>query len=110
MRYAVYKVLFRSGISQDNLRGRVQNLLSKSAILRPHQKKKDKTYDLRPLVDSLGVQSENGTVVLDMKLRAGQEGNARASEVLDELGLDDRQFTISRLNLLFDEPVVDAAG
>ncbi len=109
LRYAVYKVFFGSDISQDELRDRVQSLLSKSAILRPHQKKQDKTYDLRPLVDSLDVQTENDTVVLEMKLRAGQEGNARASEVLDELGLDDRQFTISRLNLLFDEPVVDGA-
>ena len=87
LRYAIYRVYPCSDLSQDELRGRVQNLLAEEAILRPHQKKKEKTYDLRPLIDSLDVQTENGVVVLEMKLRSGQQGNARASEVLEVLGL-----------------------
>ena len=110
LRYAVYRVYLRSDISQEELKQRTQNLLAEEAILRPHQKKKEKTYDLRPLVDSLDVQTEDGVVVLEMKLRSGQQGNARASEVLDVLGLEGGQFTITRTELLLDEPVIDTAA
>jgi len=100
----VYEVRLRqdADISQDELRERTQNLLAEESILRPHQKKNNKTYDLRPLIGSLAVQTENGIVVLEMKLRAGQLGNARASEVLDALSLEDDQLTISRMVLLLD--------
>lgn len=108
LRYAIYRVYPRSDLSQDELIGRVQNLLAEEEILRPHQKKKEKTYDLRPLVDSLDVQTENGVVVLEMKLRSGQQGNARASEVLEVLGLKDQQVTISRTELLLEEDKIVA--
>ena len=104
MRFAIYEVRFGAELGRDELAGRVQNLLAEPEIIRPHHKRQGKTYDLRPLIDTLAVKTDNGGMVLRMKLSAGQQGNARASEVLDALGLTARPRAISRIALLLDEP------
>ncbi len=104
LRFAIYEVHFGADLGLDELEGRVQDLLAEPEIVRPHHKKQGKTYDLRPLIDTLDVQAAKNVVVLQMKLRAGQHGNARASEVLDALGLAEQHRTISRIALWLDEP------
>jgi radical SAM-linked protein len=104
LRFAVYEVRFGAELGLDELEGRVQDLLAEPEIIRPHHKKQGKTYDLRPLISDLDVNADNGEVLLIMKLGAGQQGNARASEVLDALGLAKRSRSISRVALLLDEP------
>jgi len=104
LRFAVYEVRFGAELRPDELEGRVQDLLAEPEIVRPHHKRPGKTYDLRPLITDLDVKTDNGEVLLIMKLSAGQQGNARASEVLDALGLAARPRAISRSALLLDEP------
>jgi len=103
LRFAIYEVRFGADLGRDELEARVQDLLAEPEIVRPHHKKQGKTYDLRPLIDTLDVQAANDAVVLQMKLRAGQQGNARVTEVLDALGLAEQKRSISRIALLLDE-------
>lgn len=102
LRFAIYEVQFGADVSRDELAGRVQNLLAEPEIIRPHHKRPGKTYDLRPLIAALDVETEDGGVVLHMKLSAGQQGNARANEVLDALGLANRSHAIRRISLEMD--------
>ncbi len=76
--YAIYEVRFGADLSFDELAGRVQNLLAEPEIIRPHHKKQDRTYDLRPLIETLIVENQNEEIVLKMKLSATEQGNARA--------------------------------
>ena len=102
LRFAIYEVRFGVDLGRDELEGRVQDLLAEPEIIRPHHKKQGKTYDLRPLIGTLDVQAANDAVVLQMKLSAGQQGNARATEVLDALGFAEHKRSISRINLVLD--------
>lgn len=104
LRYALYEVQWHSSLSREELEGRVQALLAEPEVIRPHHKKQGKTYDLRPLIAELQVvSSPNGRPILRMKLHSGPQGNARAHEVISQLGLDDIPHTITRTGLILEE-------
>jgi hypothetical protein len=105
LRFAVYEVRFESDLKAEELKGRVQGLLARREIIRPHHKKQGNTYDLRPLIHTLTSRVVNQRLTLKMILSAGQQGNARAFEVLEALGLDAQHSTIRRAYLLFEEPL-----
>jgi radical SAM-linked protein len=61
-----------------------QELLTRDSIPRLYR---GKSYDLRPLIDSLKVRRVNAhRLLVRMRLAAGERGTGRPDEVLDEIG------------------------
>jgi radical SAM-linked protein len=81
----------------DYLRQCVETLLAAPAIER---QRRDKTYDLRPLILDLIVDPSG---VLIVRLKTGEQGNARPDELVDALGLDPAQTRIHRRHLYLDD-------
>ena len=79
------------------LRARVEALLAQPEIQRTRNKK---TYDLRPLIVDLALD-DDGTLVA--RLVTGDQGNGRADELLDALGLDLAQARIHRRRMILDD-------
>ncbi len=66
------------------------------------RQRRNKDYDLRPLVEELWLESrEESQYTLGMRLRAGEGGTGRPDEVLDQLGLTDHVRGITRTRLFF---------
>lgn len=97
--FAEYRVTVSWEGSQEEMQGRLQELLSAEQLLR---QRRSKHYDLRPLIEDLWVEGKeaNGWV-LGMRLRAGDEGTGRPDEVLDALGLAEEPHAVRRERLLF---------
>ena len=102
LRLAVYEVRFGSGLDEADLRRRVQALLAAATLIRPHYKDRGRSYDLRPLIQQLDVLApeDGGLPRLRMVVQSGQQGNARADEVVAALSLDDVRHRITRLELV----------
>ncbi len=100
LRMARYRVHLGRALAEDELSARVGALLAQPKLLRPHHKRRHQTYDLRPLLVEMTV--ETGTeVVLRMLVRSGGQGNARVDEVLDALGVVDVPHHTIREELIF---------
>jgi radical SAM-linked protein len=83
----------------EALEARLADLLAAETLVR---QRRGKTYDLRPLVESLSVgEALPGGFALHMRLRQGQDGTARHDEVLDALGLAGALRSACRERLLF---------
>jgi radical SAM-linked protein len=66
------------------------------------RQRRNKEYDLRPLVEELWLESrEESQYTLGMRLRAGEGGTGRPDEVLDQLGLTHHVRGITRTRLFF---------
>jgi radical SAM-linked protein len=78
-----------------DLAERVRSLLSSASVIR---QRRGKSYDLRPLIDSLEVAGR-GTLVMRLSAREGATG--RPDEVLEALGLDPLSAEIERTSLTF---------
>ncbi len=76
------------------LAGRVAALLAAPTLPR---EKRGKSYDLRPLIESLAVEENR----LKMRLAAREGATGRPEEVLAALGLSDRQAAVHRTALHF---------
>lgn len=82
---ADYEVRILNGHPEmESLHIKIQEFMGKHSIIR---KRREKEYDLRPLVKFLGV-SQGDKRALCMQLRAEPGKTGRPDEVLDELGLD----------------------
>jgi hypothetical protein len=74
------------------------------------QKGEWQTYDLRPQVQGIGVESAaEGTLLLMMRLEASPQGAGRPEEVLDALGLALSRHSVDRTRLYFAEPGASAS-
>lgn len=105
LRAAQYRIEF--GETGDiDLARRVRALLDRERLLRPHHKKPNQTYDLRPLIHAIEVLpgGETSGPHLLMNLAAGQEGNARVTEVIEALDLASIPHHIVRTGLSLAEP------
>lgn len=99
VRSAEYRVTVSWDGSREELEGKLQELLSAEQLLR---QRRDKDYDLRPLIEELWVEGEEADGwVLGMRLRAGDEGAGRPDEVLDALGLAEEPHAVRRERFLF---------
>ncbi|MFQ5408172.1 MAG: TIGR03936 family radical SAM-associated protein [Anaerolineales bacterium] len=87
-------------LPESEIRTRVEQLLARTEILR---EKRGKKYDLRPLIESLQVESDPATGILRLKLRMAAQAGAtgRPEEVLAELGLEAGRARIHRTALIF---------
>jgi radical SAM-linked protein len=83
-----------------DLEERIKNLLAASSLPRT---RRDKSYDLRPLVLELELRGvdEAGRAMLFMKLMAREGQTGRTDEVLDALGLDQNAARVERIALYY---------
>lgn len=90
--------------SSEQLQSRVQSILDAEHIERQRRRK---TYDLRPLILDMWVETGEGSegiqLGIGMKLAAGQAGTGRPDEVVLALGLKINSAKIHRRKLIFQE-------
>lgn len=94
---AVYQVTIER-IEPAALRAKAAALMAQPHILR---KRRDKTYDLRPLLLDIQVD-DAGRLILE--LASTPHGTGRPDEVIDALGLSDADFAIHRIAIRLREP------
>jgi len=98
-RAAEFVVTLLDPISPQDMRERVQALMNATSIERT---RRDKTYDLRPLILGMSVEvSETGHVQVGMTLKAEESGTGRPDEVVAALGMDAAAVRIHRRRLIF---------
>jgi radical SAM-linked protein len=97
---AAYHAEILDEVDIAGLKQKVTNLLASPSLPRS---RRDKTYDLRPLVEALAVVEPGGggRTALDMRLAARDAATGRPDEVLLALGLDPLAARIERTELIF---------
>jgi radical SAM-linked protein len=95
---AVYIISFLYNI--PDLNDRVQRVLSAGQL--PRQRR-DKPYDLRPLIETMAVlpRNDDGYSKLKVQLTAREAATGRPEEVLAELGIHFEDTRVHRLQLIF---------
>ncbi len=99
---AVYVVEVGREAAPSDLTGRVEELLARAAIPRA---RREKAYDLRPLIEALEVDSHrHGVLAMRMRLAAREAATGRPEEVLLALGIEPAAARIHRRRLILREP------
>ena len=103
LRWAEYRMTVETDESRDQVKARVQTLVSSESLPR---ERRGKRYDLRPLVLSLALEDMSPAsprVQLALRLRAdANAGTGRPDEVLAALGWGDALVQIHRSQLGFE--------
>jgi len=95
---ARYHVSYQAEVDFSLVSQTLNSILAKDEVIRQRRNKK---YDLRPLILDLRItQTENGTLEIDMLLSASEGKTGRPDEVLLELGLDPSLADIIRTELI----------
>lgn len=98
---AAYHVELTEPIPPSELTRRVEALMNSESLPR---ERRGKSYDLRPLIEMLGVVTEaNGKVWLRMTLAAREGATGRPEEVLSALGIQAESARVERIRLIFQE-------
>ena len=92
---AEYLVSFTEAIDLSELNEKIKSALEMDSIMR---ERRGKTYDLRPLIEELTVQTD-GKIFMRLAAREGATG--RPEEVLDILGIAFEETRIERTQLIF---------
>ncbi|HTE86318.1 MAG TPA: TIGR03936 family radical SAM-associated protein [Dehalococcoidia bacterium] len=88
MRAAEYEVSLPRDLDQAALQEQITELLARDEIPWKQQREKDvKSYDLRPLILTLGISATASAESLVMRLRADNEATGRPDQVIAVLGL-----------------------
>ncbi len=77
---------------------RVREFLDSTEILR---ERRGKTYNLRPLVQSLSIESKPDRAVIRSSLQGTESGTGRPDELIAALGVDPATAKIKRIALVF---------
>ncbi len=97
---AEYEVVLGGKVDIDRLRRDVDSLLEADRIRR---ERRGRTYDLRPLIESIELESgAEGKPWLRMRLAARPGATGRPDEVLSALGLDPAQCRTCRRRLVLN--------
>jgi radical SAM-linked protein len=102
VRSAEYRICIKDEIAEGDLQSCIDNIMAQDHILKVKIRKKNRrktTSDLRPLIYDLYLD-ENGDVIAH--LAAGERGNLRPSDLIEEMGLQDVYHTIHRFRLHMD--------
>lgn len=94
-----YRVTFLDQISQ--LENKVGELLASESLIR---QRRDKTYDLRPLILNLDIRN-GASQSLQMRLNAQEGRTGRPEEVILALGINPEDTLIERTKLIFKQAV-----
>ncbi len=100
---AMYRITLETSLPADELTTRINNLLASDQLEQQRIRKgRTETFDLRPLVDDVWLESSGDSqAVLRMRLSAGQRGNVRPDAVLAALGLEGAPTQVERTRLIF---------
>jgi radical SAM-linked protein len=95
---ADYDVTLLDPFEIDSLRESITRLLAETSLIR---ERRNKTYDLRPLIDTLSAETQpgDGSVHLSMRLAARESATGRPDEVLSALGVSPQSVAIERTGL-----------
>jgi radical SAM-linked protein len=98
---AEYEVTLADPVEGDRIATRIAEILASEHL--PRQRK-EKNYDLRPLIEALELSCPDGNqpVMIKMRLAARPSATGRPEEVLLELGLSIEDASIQRTALLID--------
>ena len=100
VRSSEYLVKLLEPIEPEVLQALINTLISADEVVR---ERRGKTYNLRPLIEELNIESMNdGFAQLRMRLSARESATGRPDEVLLALGLDPFAALIERMELIFD--------
>ena len=100
---AVYEAAPYDAIDPIWLAQAVAGLLAAESLPR---ERRNKPYDLRPLIESLEIAPE-GPTRLTMQLASRDGATGRPEEVLDALGLDPSAFRVERTALILKDTKVE---
>lgn len=92
---AEYKVTAKEAGFGSDLKRRLDSVVESESIIRT---RRNKEYDLRPMIELLEITSENE---LFMRLTAKEGATGRPEEVLDVLGIPFEETRIERSRLIF---------
>ena len=102
VRSSEYRVTLLDPVDPDELRVKLDAFTTSTASVRD---RRGKTYDLRPLVEEITLESAtNGYAQLRMHLSAREAATGRPDEVLMALGLDPFAARIERTRLILQSP------
>lgn len=88
--------------ADGEIQDRVEALVARESLPR---ERRGKAYDLRPLIDSLEVETDSAdSIVLRMRLASREGATGRPDEVLLALGLDPFAARICRTRLFLSTP------
>ena len=96
---AVYQVELTEPVDGSELRQKAEELLRAESLPR---ERRGKSYDLRPLIESLSVSmAADGKISLHMRLAAREGATGRPEEVLNALGIEPEYTRVERTQLIF---------
>ena len=100
---AEYRVFVKTSLSAQELSKRIADMLATDRLEQERvRKQRVETFDLRPLVDDVRLESVDNEAILWMRLSAGQRGSVRPDAVLAALDVSDAHVRIERTKLLFE--------
>ena len=104
LRQAEYRVTVETELSAAEIESRIAHLLAQTEVIQTRvRRKREETFDLRPLVFDIALAEKTGNdAVLTMRLSAGQHGNVRPDAVLQALGIQNTWVQTERTKLIFD--------
>ncbi len=103
---SAYTVTLLDPVDTAVLQQKITDLLAADTLVRERgHGKKQKTYDLRPLIYDLRLVSDGDPAVLEMRLAMEENKNGRPDEVLLELELDPLASRIHRTTILLRDTV-----
>ena len=101
VRSAKYEVHLTEPVDKSDLTRKVGELMMSESLPR---ERRGKSYDLRPLIETLDVVTEaNGKVSLRMTLSARDGATGRPEEVLNMLDIEPEYTSVERTRLIFEE-------
>jgi radical SAM-linked protein len=96
-----YEVTFSDEVDQDALTRSIDSVMAAESLPR---ERRDKAYDLRPLIESLTLQGRGDEgPMLQMRLTAREGATGRPEEVLAALGIDFETTRIERTRFIFKD-------
>lgn len=96
---ATYDVHLTEPVDGPDLTRKVGELMMSESLLR---ERRGKIYDLRPLIETLDVNTEaDGKVWMQMKLAARDGATGRPEELLNALGIEPEYTLVERTLLIF---------
>ena len=91
---AEYRIELKEQVDPSELKRKIDSVLECTSIVRV---RREKEYDLRPLIEELKLAGD--TIVMKLAAREGATG--RPEEVLDVLGIAFEETRIERIRLIF---------